>query len=246
MEVLIIRGPMPEADANHVRNFLDVMSGRQGLWRVAEEFVLDPISEERAQAMEEGFAGKLVLLLRRGTVATAFGFRDLGWFEMRPRAGAVFTALPTIGPTSKWWAREGNLERARSFLLSVVDHFSPRFGKPAGTFEDLLPTARSEVTGPISITNYSDKRAFTLYDGSAHGCRVLPGGRHEFQAERPWSLTWDPALCAERATAHVQVGIENGVRVWYEGTRGLTAKELDVDEIDGIEAARAPRADNTI
>lgn len=223
-EVVVVHASQSSDEAHHVRAFLDAASGRQGLWRVAEDLTLAPLGPERAAALGEALADRLVLLVSR-KVARAFDLGDAPWFELRPVAGVVYAVLPNVTGESKWWPRKKNFERAQAFLLQVVDHFSVRFGQPPGTFYDLLPSVVPTARGRVRLRNLSHIRSLTVHDG-AH-CVVGPGHEHEFETEGAWSYEWAPALCAEAAAAVVEVLGPAGLDVMTQYTRGLTAKELD-------------------
>jgi hypothetical protein len=224
--VLVTQAEDHNADA---ASLLDAVSGKQGLWQIASHVALEPVTRAAAKALEASLEGRFVLLCGR-RVATAFGVRSEPWLTLRACPQGLFAVLPSLGPRSRYWSRKDNVKKAKAFFLTVIDHFSRRFGQPPGTFADIAPAVEVQERGRLVITNTAKDRRVTV-KVQREVDRVLPPGRQiEVTADVLASIrcVWQPALCApavELVVAHDLARGHTEVRAYK--TRGLTARELD-------------------
>jgi hypothetical protein len=217
---------------HHMKSHLDAISGRQGLWQVAELHLLsllggEPRQKETGKKVLEERPATLVILLGRRP-PRAFGLGTVPWFALRPRGRHVFVVMPHT--KSRWWTRKNNVERARVFLLGVVDHFSVRFGQRPGTVADVAPSYRIERTGRLVVHNESPDRILTCTAEGEPPVRIRPGGKVEIwnAGGEPRVATWEPRLVAPAAKLRVVVyARREPERTYVSVSRGLTAAELD-------------------
>jgi hypothetical protein len=220
--VVLIRSADTVDETERIVRLLDAVSSRQGFWQVADHVVIDPVRKTSALDLREKLHGKLVLLASR-RVASAFGFRWAPWLTLQPEGDTVFSVLPSLSASSRWWPHAANPGRARDHFISIVDHFSPRFGQPPGTAADITsPEVINHLT-TAQWENWSEDRDLFIHSDGFH--IVLHPLRNIALPAGTYKACWAPRVRAPSVSFRVR-DTRGGFQT-IRSTRGLTAKDLE-------------------